>query len=45
MGRTTRKIFALLDLPTGPGGVVEYRHFEERPDYYASAWSTARTTA
>ena len=34
MGRTTRRIFSQLDLPAGPGGVVEYRHFEERPDYY-----------
>jgi phosphomannomutase len=34
MGRTARKIFELLDLPTGPGGLVDFRHFEERPDYY-----------
>ena len=31
MGRTSRQIFDLLGIPTGPGGIVEYLHFAESP--------------
>jgi len=34
MGRTTRRIFNILNIPTGPQGVVEYLHFREKSDYY-----------
>ncbi|HOT01886.1 MAG TPA: hypothetical protein PLY66_12855 [Acidobacteriota bacterium] len=34
MGRTSRQIFDLLGIPTGPGGIVEYLHFAESPTYH-----------
>ncbi|MBN2431529.1 MAG: hypothetical protein JXQ27_08645 [Acidobacteria bacterium] len=34
MGRTTRRIFNILNIPTGPQGGVEYLHFHEKSDYY-----------
>jgi len=34
MGRTSKILLESLGISTGPAGVVEYLHFQERSDYY-----------